>query len=186
MRIQASSIDEYLKKLPADRREAISKVRDVVRANLPAGYVEGLQYGMISYYIPLETFSNTYNGYPLATVSIASQKNHMAVYLMGLYADAGGEQWFRDAGAKSGAKKLDMGRACVRFRKLEDISLDTIGAAVKRVTPQKFIEAHNKVHGDKLPKKVAAAKRAIATRAGAKSSAKTKNTATKKSPARRK
>lgn len=76
MQINATSVDEYLNKLPSDRREAISRVREVVRQNVPEGYVEGLQYGMISYFIPLEDFPNTYNGQPLAIAAISSQKNH--------------------------------------------------------------------------------------------------------------
>lgn len=186
MQINATTVDEYLNKLPSERREAISRVREVVRQNVPEGYVEGLQYGMISYFIPLEDFPNTYNGQPLAIAAIGSQKNHMAVYLMGLYSEAAGEKWFREAWAQSGAKKLDMGKSCVRFRKLEDVALEVIGDAVKRISPQAFIQLHNAAHGDTLPKKVAAAKRADAAKSAAKKTAKKTSRKTARKSAKKK
>ena len=146
MQSKATTVDAYLKSLPADRREAISTIRDTVREHLPKGYEEGMQYGMISYYIPLERFPHTYNGQPFAVASIASQKNHMAVYLMGVYSEPGGEKWFKGLWAKSG-KKLDMGKSCVRFERLEDVSLEAIGAAIERTSPEKMMAIHDAAHG---------------------------------------
>lgn len=173
MKIEANSVDAYLKKLPADRREAISKLRDVVKKNLPKGYEEGLQYGMIGYYIPLSDFPNTYNGQPLGVAAIASQKQHMAIYMMGLYSEPTTEKWFREAWKKTG-KKLDMGKSCVRFKKLDDLPLEVIGEAIKRVPPQKFIELHEAVHGEGAARKkpAAAKKTASSKKTGAKNAAK--------------
>jgi hypothetical protein len=134
----AQSADEYLASLPDDRREALSTLRDVVRANLPDGFEEGMQYGMIGYYIPLERFPNTYNGQPLGLAAIASQKNHMALYLNNVYGDRGTDARFRERYAASG-KKLDMGKSCVRFRRLEDLPLDVIGRTIAEESVDGFI-----------------------------------------------
>ena len=172
MQSKATTVDAYLQTLPSDRREAISTIRDVMKKHLPRGYEEGMQYGMISYYIPLERFPHTYNGQPFAVASIASQKSHMALYLMGVYA-TGGEGWFREQWAKSG-KKLDMGKACVRFKKLDDVDLETVAAAIQRATPDQMIEVHDKAHGGaakaaaKGKKAVSAAKRKPAAKPSAK------------------
>jgi hypothetical protein len=136
MQSKATTVTEYLAELPEDRRAALKKVRAVIRKHLPKGYQEGMQYGMISYAIPLKKFPKTYNGQPLALASLASQKQYMSVYLMGVYGEE--EQWFREAWAKTG-RKLDMGRCCVRFKKLEDLPLELIGEVVARLTPDEFI-----------------------------------------------
>src|ERR1043165_5802930 len=93
----ATTVEGYLAKLPPDRREAIARVREVVKDNLPDGYEEGILYGAISWYIPLSRFPVTYNGQPLAVASLASQKNHMALYLMSVYGHPQLEAWFRGA-----------------------------------------------------------------------------------------
>ncbi|HNH86207.1 MAG TPA: DUF1801 domain-containing protein, partial [Solirubrobacterales bacterium] len=98
------TIDEYLDSLPEDRREAIEAVRSAVAAGIPEGYAEELRWGMISWEIPLETYPETYNGQPLAYVSLASQKNHMALYLMGIYSDEGNRAWFENALKERGTK----------------------------------------------------------------------------------
>src|SRR3712207_3595476 len=103
----ATTVAAYLAKLPPDRRDAIAKVRDVVNANLPEGYEERIQYGMISWYVPLSRFPETYNGQPLAIAGLGSQKSYMALYLMGVCGSPELDGWFRDAFAKAG-KKLDM------------------------------------------------------------------------------
>ena len=160
MESKATTVDAYLKSLPAERREAISTLRDVMKQHIPEGYEEGMQYGMISYYIPLERFPHTYNGQPFSVAALASQKNHMAVYLMGVYSEPGGEKWFRELWAKSG-KKLDMGKSCVRFKKLEDVSLEAIGAALERTPPEKMMAIHDAAHGG--AKKAAAKGKRAAT-----------------------
>jgi Domain of unknown function (DU1801) len=138
MRSDATLVEEYLDELPEDRRAAISTIRDVVNANLPEGYEESMAFGMIGWGIPLEDYPDTYNGQPLGVVALASQKRHMALYLMGLYADEELEQWFRQQYAARGLR-LDMGKSCVRFTRLEQVPLDVIGELVRRVPPERYI-----------------------------------------------
>jgi uncharacterized protein YdhG (YjbR/CyaY superfamily) len=137
-RSAASTVEGYLAELPADRRAALEKVRAVIRKRLPPGYEESVGWGMISYGIPLSRYPDTYNGQPLCVAAIASQKSHMAVYLMSVYGDPELERWFADAYAKSG-KKLDMGKSCVRFTRVEDLALDVIGQTIARVGVDDFI-----------------------------------------------
>ena len=141
MHSDATSVEEYLAGLPDDRRTAISAVRDVVNANLPDGYVEGMASGMIGWAIPLEVYPNTYNGRPLGIAALASQKNHMALYLMGLYSSEPELEWFRQQYADRGLK-LDLGKSCLRFKRLEDVPLDVIGEAIARVPPALYIERY--------------------------------------------
>jgi hypothetical protein len=135
----ASTVTEYLASLPEDRRAALKTVRSVIKKNLPAGYKEMMLWGVISYVIPLTRYPDTYNGQPLSIVSLASQKNYMAVYLQCVYAHEPTAEWFRQAYLKAG-KKLNMGKSCVRFKKLDDLPLDVIGQAVARVSVERFIE----------------------------------------------
>ena len=143
---KATTPAKYLAQLPADRRAVISAVRDVVNANLPDGYVEGMLFGMLGWYVPLERYPNTYNGQPIGTAALAAQKNYNALYLMGVYSDGKTEAWFRDGFAKAG-KKLDMGKSCVRFKQLDDLPLDVIGEAIARLPAEKLIAQHDSVHG---------------------------------------
>jgi hypothetical protein len=138
------TISEYLSSLPEDRRIAIQAVRDVVNRHLPAGFEEGLAYGMIGWYVPLSTFPDTYNRQPLGLASLASQKNHMALYLNNVYGDPETEGWFRERWATTG-KKLDMGKSCVRFRRLDDLPLDVIGETIGRVTLDGFLARYAEV-----------------------------------------
>ena len=139
MRSDAASVDEYLGTLPDERREALEAVREVVLANLPAGYVETMNWGMISYEVPLETYPDTYNGKPLMYAALASQKHHMALYLTGVEALAERRAEFEAAYAASG-KKLDMGRSCLRFKRLEDLPLDVIGATIGAVSAEELVD----------------------------------------------
>ena len=132
----ATTVEEHLAELPDDRREAISALRDLIVANLPPGYVELMQYGMIGYVIPLERYPETYNGQPIAYIGLASQKRYMALYLNGVYGDR--ETDFRERFVASG-KKLDMGKSCVRFTTLDKLPLDVIAAEVARVDPDSLI-----------------------------------------------
>lgn len=134
----AATVEEYLQSLPEDRREAVSKVREVILKNLPEGYEEGMQYGMIGYYIPLEEYPDTYNGQSLAYAALASQKNHMALYLTNIYSDPHLKKKFTEAYKASG-KKMDMGKSCVRFKRLEDLPLDVIGEAIAATLVDQFI-----------------------------------------------
>lgn len=138
---KAESPEELLASLPPDRREALSRVREVILANLPPGYVESMQYGMIGYNIPLERYPDTYNGQPLGYVALANQKRHMSLYLMGVYGSKEVERWFRQRYAESG-KKLDMGKACLRFRRLDDLPLDLIGETIARTSVERYIAGY--------------------------------------------
>ncbi len=131
---QAKSVKEYLQELPKERRRAIETVRKVILDNLPQGYQEGIQYGMISYYIPLEDYPDTYNGQPLNFAALASQKNYMSLYLNSVYGNPELAEWFKEKYLASG-KKLDMGKSCIRFRVLEDLPLELIGETIAR-TPK--------------------------------------------------
>jgi hypothetical protein len=142
VRSNASTVDDYLAELPDDRREAISAVREVIRENLPAGFEEGMQYGMIGYYVPLERYPDTYNGEPLGVAGLANQKRHLALYLMGVYAEED-DSWFRERWQSTG-KKLDMGKSCVRFRRLDDLPLDVVGEAIARSSVDAFIAAYER------------------------------------------
>jgi len=139
----ASSVSEYLDALPEDRRAAIGAVRDVILANLPAGVEEGMNWGMIAYEIPLSTKPDTYNGQPLMYAALASQKNHMAVYLSGIYGSEPLRERFEAAYRASG-KRMDVGKSCVRFRKLEDLPLDVIADAIAAVSVDDFVAAYDR------------------------------------------
>jgi len=143
---EAKTPDEYIESLPEDRREAVMAVRDTVRANLPAGFVEGMQYGMIGWYVPLERFPDTYNGQPLGLAGLASQKNYVSLYLNSVYGDPATEAWFKDRYAASG-KRLNMGKSCLRFTRLEDVPLDVIGETIARVDLDSYLAGYEKTMG---------------------------------------
>jgi hypothetical protein len=142
------TVDEYLKGLPEDRRGPMTKVRSMVKKNLPKGYRERLDYGMIAWELPLEKFPDTYNKKPLCYIALASQKNHMALYLMGAYGNPEQEKYLADAFKKAG-KKLDMGKSCLRFRKLDDLALDALAEVVASTPPDALIAKHEAVHAPK-------------------------------------
>jgi hypothetical protein len=130
-----STVAQYLAALPADRRAALSAVRRVINENLPNGYEEGIQFGMIGWYVPLSMYPAGYGEnpkVPLPLVGLASQKSGMVLHFIGLYLNPALSTWFRSEYQKSG-KKLDMGKGCVRFEKLEDLALDVVGRTVARV-----------------------------------------------------
>jgi uncharacterized protein YdhG (YjbR/CyaY superfamily) len=137
-RTTATTVDEYLAELPDDRRAEIEAVRNVILENLPKGYEETMQHGMIGYVVPLERYPVTYNGRPLEYAGLASQKNYMSLYLMNIYGDKETQQWFVEQYKASG-KKLDMGKSCVRFKKLNDLPLDLIGKAIARTSVDEFV-----------------------------------------------
>ena len=140
MKSKASTVEEYLAGLPEDRLAAIQAVRKVILKNLPKGYEEVLQYGVLGYVVPLKAFPSGYlnrKNEPLPYVCLASQKNYMSIYLMSAYGDD--EAQFRKEYEATG-KRLDMGKSCVRFRGVEDLPLDVIGRAVARYPVKKWIE----------------------------------------------
>jgi Domain of unknown function (DU1801) len=138
---KAVTVAAYLKSLPAERRAVIAAVRKVIVKNLPKGYKETMNWGGISYEIPLKRYPDTYNGQPLGIASLANQKRHISLYLMGIYANDFDARWFKEAWQASG-KRLDMGKSCVRFKTLDDVPLDVIGAAVARTTVDDFVAAY--------------------------------------------
>lgn len=152
---KASTVKEYLAGLPADRRETIEAVRQVILANMDQDLEEGMQYGMIGYYVPHRLYPPGYHvdpRQPLGYAALASQKNYYSLYLGGLYCGCGlgskertpDGKWFLDAWAKTG-KKLDMGKSCVRFKTLDDLPLDVIGNAFSRISVKKYIERYEAV-----------------------------------------
>jgi len=143
MQSDSGTVDAFLSELPDDRRAAIAAVRAVILEHLPPGFEEGMQYGMIGYHVPLERFPDTYNGQPLAAAALASQKRHMALYLMGVYGDE--DSRFREQWQATG-KKLDMGKSCVRFRRLDDVPLGVVGEAIARTSVEELIAAHERAH----------------------------------------
>ena len=142
-RSSAATVAEYLEELPEERRAVISAVRKVIRRNLPEGYRETMNWGMISYEIPLSRHPAADNGQPLIYAALAAQKNHYAIYLTSLYAEGEPPGWFADEFRKAG-KKLDMGKSCVRFRKLDDIPLDTIGRVIAGTSVDELITIYER------------------------------------------
>ncbi len=150
MQSSARSVQEYLKELPADRREAINAVRGVILANLPKGYEECMSYGMIGYVVPHSIYPKGYQcnpKLPLPFVNLGSQKNHMALHLMCCYGDQKLKTSFEKAWKEAG-KKFDMGGGCVRFKKLEDVPLEVIGNLVASMPVDVYIRRIEKVFAD--------------------------------------
>ena len=144
MQSKATTVAEYLKSLPADRREAVQAVRQVFLDNLDPDYAEGMQYGKIGYCVPHSVYPPGYHcdpKQPLPFGGIASQKGHMSLYLMCLYGHDLLNRQFVEAWKKTG-KKLDMGKSCIRFKKVDDLALDVIADTIRRVTVKKYIETY--------------------------------------------
>ena len=139
MRSSASTVEEYLAELPEERREAIEVVRQVILKNLPEGYEEVMNWGMITYQVPLETYPDTYNKKPLMYAALAAQKNHMSVYLIPIYMDETAIREF-EAAYKATGKRYDVGKSCVRFRKLSDLPLELIGESIASLQVSEFVE----------------------------------------------
>ncbi len=137
----ANTVADYIAELPEDRRATISTVRDVILQNLPEGYAETVQNGMIGYVIPLASYPVTYNKQPLLYAALAAQKNYTSLYLMGIYGDAEAERWFVEEYRATG-KKLDMGKSCVRFKTLADLPLGLVGQAIASTSVAEFIERY--------------------------------------------
>lgn len=141
MRSEAKTVREYLASLPADRREAIEAIRAVVNANIDKAFEEGIQYGMPAWYLPHSKYPAGYHcdpKQPLPFASLASQKNHIGIYLFCIYGNEGHEKTFREEWLATG-KKLDMGKACVRVKRLDDVPLEVVGRAFKRMSATKFV-----------------------------------------------
>jgi Domain of unknown function (DU1801) len=162
----AKTVPEYLASLPADRRTAINGVREVILSNLPKGYEEMMQYGMIGYVVPHSIYPAGYHcdpSKPLTYAMLASQKNHMAIYLCHVYGHKETEVWFRKAFQATG-KKLDMGKSCVRFKKLEQLPLEVIGQVIARTPVDKYVACVEQLLNSRPGKPVKSAKAAKSTK----------------------
>lgn len=136
--------EKYLASLPADRRSALKAVADTINKHLPKGYEFGLQYNMLGWYVPHDVYPAGYHcdpKQPVPFIQLGSQKNHMALYMFCIYTEEGAADRFADEWRAAG-KKLDMGKACIRFKKLEDVPLNIVGKAVKRATLKKFLASY--------------------------------------------
>lgn len=146
VRSEASSPEKYLSELPDDRRVFVSAIRDVILENLPPGYDESMTWGMLSYEVPLSRYPDTYNGKPLAYAALASQKNYVSLYLMGVYGDPDVESWFHDRYRESG-KKLDMGKSCVRFKELGDVPLEVVAEVIRKWNVDEYLDRYEAARG---------------------------------------
>jgi uncharacterized protein YdhG (YjbR/CyaY superfamily) len=143
MTSNAKTVEEYLAALPEDRREAIGQLRAVILQSLPQGYEETMQYGHIAYVVPHKLYPAGYHcnpADPLPYASLASQKSHMALYLMTVYGQPALAEWLREQYAARGLK-LDMGKSCIRFKKLQQVPLDVIGEIIAKVPVEAYIAA---------------------------------------------
>ena len=141
MQSTAQTVEDYLAELPPERQHAMGEVRKAILDSLPDGFEEIMDFGMIGYVIPLETYPNTYNGHPLQYAALASQKNYMSLYLMCIYAHEESRMWFMDELEKRG-KKLNIGKACIRFKKLEDLPLDLVAEAISHASVEDYIKVY--------------------------------------------
>ncbi len=142
MRIEANTVEEYLGKVPEERQPYMEKLRQTILDHLPDGYQEQMQYSMPSYVVPHEIYPDGYHcdpSVPLPFVSIANQKNFIALYHMGIYAIPELQKWWEEEYKKNVKTKLDMGKSCVRFKKVEDIPYELIGELMEKVSPEEWI-----------------------------------------------
>ena len=145
MQYKADSPDDYISQIPEERKEVMKKLRKVIQDNLPSGFEEGMNYNMIGYYVPHSVYPNGYHcdtSLPLPFMNIASQKNFIAVYHMGMYAKKELLDWFTTEYPKHCKYKLDMGKSCVRFKKIEDIPYDLIGQLTTKMTSEEWIQVY--------------------------------------------
>lgn len=136
------SVDDYLLTIPEERIEAFVGLLDIIRANIPKGFEECIQYKMPSFSVPLSTYPDGYHctkDTPLPFISIANQKNFIALYHMGIYANPEIHQWFVEAYPKHSKYKLDMGKSCIRFKKVDHIPLDLIGELIRKISVDQWI-----------------------------------------------
>ena len=149
MQIPADSIEDYVSKVPEERNEAFRKLFETISKNLPKGFQTNLSYGMIGWSVPLETFPAGYHcspGTPLPFINLASQKNFIALYHMGIYANPELMQWFVEEFPKYSNQKLDMGKSCIRFKKMDAIPFDLIAKLCEKMTPENWIALYEKLY----------------------------------------
>jgi len=146
MAYSATTPEEYINELPDDRKVVILKIREVIAKNIPNGFEAGMGYGMLSYHIPKNMYPDGYHcdpKLPLPFMNLASQKNFIALYHMGIYANENLLNWFVEEFPKHCKRKLDMGKSCIRFKKMDDIPYDLIGELVSKMTPQEWINIYD-------------------------------------------
>ena len=142
MQYDAKSVDAYISQIPEDRKIAMGKLRDVILKNLPEGFEEGINYKMIGYYVPHSKYPEGYHcdpKLPLPFMNIASQKNSINIYHNGIYADKKMLDWFVREFPKHSSRKLDMGKSCIRFKKIDEIPYELIGELVSKMTVDEWI-----------------------------------------------
>jgi hypothetical protein len=145
MSAKANTAEDYILSLEPEKKEALSAIRNTILSNIPNGFEETMSYGMIGYVVPFSLFPNGYHcdpKLPLPFAQIAAQKNFIAIYHMGLYADADLLNWFTTEHAKASKKKLDMGKSCIRYKKAEDIPFKLIGELFSKITVDQYIETY--------------------------------------------
>ena len=145
MKIEANSPQEYLEKVPEERKEALKKLRSVIKKNLPEGFEEAMSYGMIGYVVPHSIYPDGYHcdpSLPLPFMNLASQKNYIAVYHSGIYANKDMYNWFVEEYRKETGKKPDMGKSCIRLKNLDKIPFDLIAELSSKITPQEWINTY--------------------------------------------
>ena len=147
MTIKASTPEEYIQNLPEDRISPVGKIRQIILKNLPKGFEEGIGYGMLSYHVPKTIYPAGYHcdtKLPLPFMNVASQKNFVALHHMGMHANPELLEWFVTEYPKHSSKKLDMGKSCVRFKKMEDIPFELIGELVTKMSVQDWVDLYEK------------------------------------------
>ena len=145
MRIEAENVKEYLDKIPEDRKSAMNKLYETISKNLPKGFEEGVSYGMMGWDVPLSMYPAGYHctpGQPLPFLGMASQKNSINLYHMGIYAKPDLHDWFVAEYPKHCKRKLDIGKSCIRFKKPEEIPFDLIGELVQKMSPEEWVEIY--------------------------------------------
>lgn len=143
MQSKASTVEQYISELPDDRKNIISEIRNIIKKNLPSGFEEGMGYGMIGFYVPHRLYPKGYHcdpKLPLPFIGVASQKNHIAIYHMGLYSSEKLMEWFTSNWKKHSAKKLDIGKSCLRFKKPEEVPFELIAKLSKKVSVDDWIK----------------------------------------------
>lgn len=146
MQTKEETVEAYIHQIAEDKKQTFNQIREVILKNIPNGFVEQMNYGMIGYVVPHSIFPAGYHcnpKLPLPFANLAAQKNNVSLYHMGLYADANLLEWFTSKHAKRSKKKLDMGKSCIRYKKLEDVPLELIGELFQKMNPQKWIELYS-------------------------------------------
>ena len=147
MQYDVNSVEEYLEALPEDRKPVVARLREVILSNLPEGFEEQLSYGMIGFVVPLSRYPEGYHakkGEPLPFLALASQKNYVALYHMGLYGDPKLEAWFVKEYAEQVPTKLDMGKSCIRLKNPDHIPYDLIAELVQQMSVDEYIDIYEK------------------------------------------